>query len=392
MTNSEIRVILINDSFTPTIDGVVRVMQNYASNFIKKNVKVLVLAPKYKKMKLDEDKGLNYSVIRIPRQLAKIGGYEVMNTILSRKIWKEIENFKPNIVHSHTPFYAGDIANKIAKKFKIPSICSFHTLFYDSFLRFTKSKPIAKFLTHLMIKKLNKFDYIWPVSKVAQKALIEYGYKKESEIVQLGTNFFYPENADELKNKVIKKWNINTNNKNLLYVSRLVWEKNIKKVLLTYKKLVEENSNYHLTMVGGDINYKEIVKYAYKIGLKDKILFTGPIENQEELKGFYLSHDLFFYPSLYETYGLVVRESAALKLPLLVVENTACAENVIDGQNSFICQDNVDNMYEKIKQIFKDKNNLINVKNNMNNLFNSWEEAIEIVIEKYKKIIEHYKK
>lgn len=36
MTNSEIRVILINDSFTPVIDGVVRVMQNYASNFIKK--------------------------------------------------------------------------------------------------------------------------------------------------------------------------------------------------------------------------------------------------------------------------------------------------------------------------------------------------------------------
>ncbi|WP_338822677.1 glycosyltransferase [Mycoplasmopsis felifaucium] len=386
-----LRVILINDSYEPVVDGVVRVMENYAREFQKQDVEFLILAPKYKRYDVANDDKLEFKPLRLRTATIKWGGYEVFQTPLNIFQLKDIDAFNPDIIHVHCPFFSGKVALQLKKRYNIPIVCTFHTDFKQAIYNSCKLQWVADLSVKIMNEFFYKCDEVWTVSQIASNWLRhDYKLKKSVRVIPNGTAFAYPDNADLLRNKAISHFNIDTTKKNLLFVSRFVWEKNIKLLLDSYKALIESDDSYSLTMVGGDWKAKEIIKYANRIGILEKIKFTGVVKDPDILKGLYLSHDLFVFLSTFDTFGLVTREAEALKCPVLAVENTASAEGIIDTINGFTVKENINDIVHKITDIFNYHYPFNAIKQEATKIPISWSWVAKTSIKHYYRIIEKY--
>jgi alpha-1,3-rhamnosyl/mannosyltransferase len=70
-----------------------------------------------------------------------------------------------------------------------------------------------------------------------------------------------------------------------------------------------------------DERYPDAKKLTHESGLKDQIIFIGPVE-ESDLPALYSGATLFVFPSLYEGFGLPVVEAMACGVPV-VCSNTS---------------------------------------------------------------------
>ena len=159
------------------------------------------------------------------------------------------------------------------------------------------------------------------------------------------------------------------------------------------KVLKDKGVDFTMIFVGAGFDEQKIKETSTKLGLDDNVIFTGRINSRSELAGYYLRADLFLFPSLFDTNGLVSIEAAAHKLPTLLIENTCAAENVEDGKNGFLAQNNVESYSSKLMDILNNFDKLKEVgENAYKTIYRSWDDVTAEVFKKYKKIIADYKK
>jgi glycosyltransferase involved in cell wall biosynthesis len=136
----------------------------------------------------------------------------------------------------------------------------------------------------------------------------------------------------------------------ILYVGNFYPHKNLKRLVLAFRKLIREtNADYSLVLVGGN-NYSE----------EDKIIITGYVDDNR-LNNLYRRADLYVFPSLYEGFGLPALE--AMKRGVAVVSsNASCLPEILGDAAMYFNPHSIDDIAEKIKKVLFDKdlkNNLI---------------------------------
>lgn len=129
----------------------------------------------------------------------------------------------------------------------------------------------------------------------------------------------------------------------LLFVGRLIPSKNVSFLLQALASINAQN--WILDIVGDGDEKKNLVDYVNFNNLQKKVVFHGHVDDVEDL---YLSADLFVFPSLLESYGIVLLEAMNYSLPTLSflpdskkyigVSN----EFIIDGEHGFLAKDNAD--------------------------------------------------
>lgn len=110
-----------------------------------------------------------------------------------------------------------------------------------------------------------------------------------------------------------------------LFVGRLVPYKGVDMLVRSMQK----TTNTQLTIVGDGPERAKLQGLVARLGLKEKIAFTGWIA-QSETRGFYQQADIFCFPSVREFGGAVVMEAMAAGLPCLVVDNGGIGEYVTE--------------------------------------------------------------
>ncbi len=389
MDKEKISVFECVDSFYPNIDGVMQAVNNYCSNF-NESVESTVIAPKPSKKSNFKD-NFTYKVFRC-FSIPAPEKYRLGLPFIDFKFKKQLKNQKVDLIHTHTPFSMGRFALGLAKKRKVPFVATLHTKYYDDFLRaLNGNKPLSKFALRYMMKVFNKADSAWVVSESSRKILKSYGYKGEIYVMRNGTDFVYPENASELVEKVNQIHGIKNQQNVLLFVGRVANYKNINLIANSLKRLKDEGLDYKMIVVGGGFDLEQYKKTIEKMGLSQNFIFTGIIKDRNLLQGYYLRADLFLFPSVFDTSGLVCIESSAHRLPVLVIENSCPADGVTDGVNGFLSIDDEKAYAEKIKLILSDKQKLKQVGLTAEKtLYRSWKTVSEEVLEKYKEIIKEY--
>ena len=91
-----------------------------------------------------------------------------------------------------------------------------------------------------------------------------------------------------------------------------------------------------------------VKKLANSCGLEDMIIFTGHLQNFDELDCLYYLSDLFFFPSIYDNAPMVLREAASQHTPALVVDGTCAAEVVVDMKNGLTAPEDENKLSDKI--------------------------------------------
>jgi len=153
----------------------------------------------------------------------------------------------------------------------------------------------------------------------------KFGDGKKIDVIHHGiTEEFKPreKHDNELLKAVISKYNLPA--KFLLYVGRL----NIRKNLLNLMKAIPllEDTEIPLFLVGQyDWKTFNLDQWACRLGIKNRIILTGFVEN-EHLPVLYALSTIFCFVSYEEGFGLPALEAMASGVPVVVSNSSSISE------------------------------------------------------------------
>jgi UDP-glucose:(heptosyl)LPS alpha-1,3-glucosyltransferase len=99
--------------------------------------------------------------------------------------------------------------------------------------------------------------------------------------------------------------------------------------------LVLKQADVRLLVVGqGD--QKRATALAGRLGILDKVSFTGPVK---DVIPFYLEADAFVLPSIYEPFSNACLEAMAFGLPVVTTEMNGASEDILPGQNGYVIKE-----------------------------------------------------
>lgn len=388
--NKNLRVMMAMDVYLPDVDGVIQCMHNYCMNLYDKCALVATV-PRHKKA---DDSKYPYKIVRCKSLYIPIlrDYYCLPNS--DRKFKKFVKETEFDIVHVHSPFNMAKFALKTAKRKGIPCVATFHSNFRPIFQKVFKIKWIAELFVKHLGRRYNKFDKIFVCSdKVAEQAR-SFGYKGDIVYLPYGTEL-QKATSEEVSANIAKAnevFNLQEDELVFLYVGRVMKLKRINFTLDALKVVKENGIKFKFYVVGKGVDLESTKKYAKKLGFTDdEVIFTGFLE-REKFPLINSRANLLLFPSLYDNFGLVKVEAAAYDTAGVFVKDSCAGCEIVDGENGFLCDDNIENYAQTIMRAVADKDRLEQIgKNAGQTLYINWAQCTEKLIDAYKQIIEEYK-
>lgn len=319
------RIVFFADSLPPSTDGVAHTFTKLAETLQKSNDDFRFFSP----FVPDTNFPWHNKVVKVSSiPLFLYPDYKISLPVL-KNIERNLERFKPDIIHSSSPTLLGKIGLTFAEKHKIPAVSSYHTHFI-SYFKYYKAQIAETFGWSYLKWFYNQFDRIYVPSDSAMNELTNQGFEK-LDIWQRGidTRHFSPDKRNENLRKQIAP----QGQPILLFVGRLVKEKDLDDLVEMDRILRRDNQHFKLVVVGDGPMRLELEKKL------PKAFFTGILKGLK-LAEIYASADIFTFPSTTETFGNVILEAAASGLPSVGVNKGGVQDIILDGQTGFIARAN----------------------------------------------------
>lgn len=375
---------IFNDNFPPVLDGVGITAQNYAYWLTETGHDVSVITP-YAPNMHDVIASAPYPIHRyisipIPFRSPYRYGLPYLDASFMRK-WKEM-NF--DIVHAHCPFTTGTLASRISKSQQIPLVATFHSKYRQDFEHNVPCKPIVDWMVKRIIHFYEQADEVWIPLPAVEETLREYGYKGHVEVVENGNDFYASKSQIAIIRESMRaELGIMPDETMLLFVGQHTWEKNIRFILESLSLI--KDKPFHFFMVGTGYAVHAIRSLIRQLGLSDRVTLLGNIHDRDRLKRIYAAADLFLFPSLYDTCGLVVREAAAMHTPSILLRESTAATAITDGVNGFLTHNDPADFVQQIMYLMNRPDEIKSVGEKASKTISrSWESVIEEVALRYR--------
>ncbi len=400
------RVCLLNDSFPPVIDGVANVVMNYGRIMQEDlGAEVLVGTPRYPNA---DYSGYPYRVIDYPsvNTTKLVSGYRTGNPF-SATHFNEMAAFGPQIIHSHCPASSMLLARILQNETGAPLVFTYHTKFDVDIARAVGDGSLKKNVVKAMVSNISASDEVWVVSRGAGENLRSLGYEGDYRVVSNGVDFVKGRADDAKVREVTGKYDLPENVPVFLFVGRIMEYKGLPIILDAMKELRDAGMDFRCVFVGGGADASKMQEMAKEYALTleivkedgsveseagsgcGKVLFTGPIHDREALRAWNTRADLFLFPSVYDTNGIVVREAAACGLASVLIEGSCAAEGITDGRNGYTIAENGAAMAALLQKVCKDMDAVHEVgQHAMDEIYISWEDSTKAAYERYGEICE----
>ena len=168
--------------------------------------------------------------------------------------------------------------------------------------------------------------------------------KKNYKILQNGVDLkqflFNPEIRSELRAKL----SISENQLLLGHVGRFMPQKNHSFLLEIFASVAEKKPDTRLMLIGSGVHQADAEKKAAELGITDKVLFIGSVENVSD---YLQAMDLFVMPSLFEGLPVTGIEAQAAGLPC-IFSDTITRELAITDLAEYLPINSIDPWVERI--------------------------------------------
>lgn len=242
------------------------------------------------------------------------------------RMLKQVYEYNPDEIYISTPGPVGILGLMISRMLGTEIKGIYHTDFTMEADAIIAEPAISSLIEQYSRWFFNQFDTLLVPTREYMQLLKERGYRyRHMEQFRRGlrTEHFKPMRRKETQQQKKAK---------LLYVGRISKDKNLDFLLESYRQLKNVNPDISLTLAGIG-PYLEEMQREYS-GLSD-ISFLGQVP-YNKLPELYNEHDLFLFPSITDTFGMVVLEAQACGIPALVSNVGGPKEIVIDGETGFI--------------------------------------------------------
>ncbi len=313
-TPPKLRIALFSGNYNYVMDGPVRALNTLVGFLEEEGHDVLVFAPTTDTPAF-EHSGTLYSA----PSFALPGRSEYrMSLGMGGENKRRLLDFKPDLIHIAAPDPLGYAALKFSHKNNIPAVASFHTRF-DTYPRYYGAKWLEKYLTNYMRYFYNRCEHVYAPSETMANELRDEGIGKDIRLWTRGVDsvLFNPDKRDLAWRRSI---GFDDDDVVIAFVGRVVLEKGID---IFVESLIQARNVKALVVGEGP----ERARFAEKLPTGH---FTGHLQG-EALSRAHASADVFFNPSITETFGNVTLEAMASGTPALCA-NAAGSASLVEHE------------------------------------------------------------
>lgn len=268
---------------------------------------------------------------------------------------KEIETWKPDLVHAQTEGSARRFAIRIMKRCHVPLVMTCHTDYGYFIFGKTRSFPpfrkLMEIVGYCLYRHAERITV--PSVKAAGFPLLHMLRRRVTVIpngMELGK---YRNRFSDLERRGFRlSLGIDDRTGVLVSVSRLSKEKNIQELISFFPELQKKGRNVKLLIVGDGPDREYLEKMTDGLELRQSVIFTGRIP-PEEVWRYYASGDVFISASTFEVHSMSYLEAMANGLPLLCRDDASLDGVLEHGRNGFIyhnLQEFVDSAYRLLNE------------------------------------------
>jgi phosphatidylinositol alpha 1,6-mannosyltransferase len=241
------------------------------------------------------------------------------------KVASVLASFQPDILCVNSPCSLGWAAVYNAKLHHRPIVAYYHTHFI-SYAHYYKVDVLTQLGWHYMRSFYNSVHETFVPSQPILNELREHRIRNLSLLPHgVDTDAFSPRHAASgwkrdvgVDGKLV-----------LLYVGRLVWEKNLGVLAAAYRLIRRERDDVALVLVGDGPARAELEH------LLPDAIFAG-YRSGTALAAAYASADVFVFPSTTETFGMVTLEAMASGLAPVCANKGGAADIIRNGENGML--------------------------------------------------------
>ena len=323
MQPGDLRVALFSGNYNYTRDGANQSLNKLVGHLLDRGVHVRVYSPTTDTPAFPPTGDL-VSVPGVPLPLRD--EFKLARGITSA-INRDLEAFRPNIVHLSAPDWLGHRALSWGRKRNLATFMSMHTRFetYPPYYHLGFTVPLV---IHLLTRFYNRADQIVVPAPSSAELLRGWGVKTPMSIWSRGIDHdrFNPQ-ARSLAWR--RSLGIQDDEVVVGFLGRLVLEKGLDIFADVVNELTRRGVRHRVMVVGkGPAQdwFAERVPEA---------IFTG-FQSGDALGRAVASMDIFFNPSVTETFGNVTSEAMATAVPVVAARATGAVDLIEDGVNGFL--------------------------------------------------------
>ncbi|RQD77902.1 MAG: glycosyltransferase family 4 protein [Candidatus Syntrophonatronum acetioxidans] len=339
---------IFTDSFRPYKSGVVRSIESFSNRLTSMGHEVYVFGPHYPNCE-KEERVFRFISIPAPTQPDF-----TLPIPISLKLGKTIKDLGIDIIHVQSPFLLGRLGVKFAKRYNIPLVFTYHTM-YDQYVHYV---PFGASISKKLIQKMgtsfcNQCDLVIAPTGIVEDHLKRLGVK--TPVVKISTGIDMEEFHDMNSKWLRENYQYKDDETLLLHVGRMGKEKNIPFLLKAFKEILKEEPGARLIIVGGGPEENTLKTLAKDMELGEYVRFTGMLP-RNRVADAYAGADIFVFASLTETQGLVLCEAKTAGIPLVAIKALGAAEMVEDNEDGFLTSNSLEEFVDRVLLLIKDKN------------------------------------
>ncbi|HTP80931.1 MAG TPA: glycosyltransferase family 1 protein [Bacteroidota bacterium] len=309
------RIAYFNANLRKGQDGVTRVMYKMFEGAVARNVEAIAFASTLP----DADDAI-IPTYKVPSVVLPIQKSYRLALPSYHLFARRLNAFRPDIVHINSPCTLGLGALRYATHYDLPVVATYHTHF-PTYPRYYRMEGLEEVVWKVSRRLYNNMDRTFVPSVPILEELKEHDIERLEYLPNgVDLSLFHPTRRSG-------PWRsrFGAGQKPVvLFVSRLVWEKDLAVLADVYSLLRSRGCNFEMVVVGDGHARNELemmMPGAHFLGSQ-----TGTT-----LAESYASSDIFVFPSTTETFGLVTLEAMASGLVPVAANVGGAAEIVQDG-------------------------------------------------------------
>lgn len=319
-------ILMITNTFTPHRGGVARSIEAFTAEYRKRGHRVLVVAPEFENMPQTEQ-----DVVRVPA-IQNFNGSDFSVVLpIPGFLHSAIDEFRPDIVHSHHPFLLGATAIRVARSHLLPLIFTHHTM-YEHYTHYVPgdSPAMKRFVVDLATNYANLCDHVLAPSQSTAAVLRARGVITPIDVVPTGISVELWRNANGPACR--KAMGIPHDAFVVGHVGRLAPEKNLAFLAEAVARFLATCDRAQFLVAGRGDAEQDICRILNNAGLSERLHCLGPL-NLAALADVYGAMDVFAFASKSETQGMVLTEAMAAGVPVVALDAPGVREVVREGEN-----------------------------------------------------------
>lgn len=330
------RVVMVSDVYFPRINGVSTAIQTYRQALSLHGVDVSLVAPDY------GNHGAESWISRVPARPVpgdpedRLVRWGAMHDVVEAAIEQGCD-----LIHVQTPFVAHYAATSASRRYGIPVIATYHTLFEEYLKHYAPLVPaswLRALARRFSRRQCNVLDAVIVPSQAIHERLGSYGVTAPMHILPTGISLdsYAPAGRQAFRahNGIAEKRPV------ALFVGRVAHEKNIG-FLLDVVDLARDALPEILLLIAGEgPALGQLQRAVADRGLHGHVQFIGYLDRKTELPACYAAADAFVFASRTETQGLVLLEAMAAGLPVVALAEMGTVDILGVRRGAVVPEDN----------------------------------------------------